>query len=254
MRTMRDAAGEHGAGSSWLSHLVELRARLLKATVAVIVLFAVFAALSDRLYSLLAAPMLDVLPAGSQLIAIDPLTPFSTPLRLALYLALLGAAPVLLYQAWAFIAPGLYRRERRVAAPLLVSSMLLFYAGCAFAYFALLPAMFKFLAMTRPEGVTIMPDIARYLDFVAVISLASGLSFEVPVATVILVLMGWVTPKQLANARGYAIIVIFTIAMIITPGDGVSMVMMAIPMCLLYEAGILAASLLRRGGNDAPAA
>ena len=251
---MADAAEEHSTGGGWLSHLVELRARLLKATVAVIVLFAVFAVMSDRLYSLLAAPMLDVLPPGSQLVAIDPLTPFSTPLRLALYLALLGAAPVLLYQAWAFIAPGLYRRERRVAAPLLVSSMLLFYAGCAFAYFALLPAMFKFLSMTRPEGVAIMPDIARYLDFVAVISLASGLSFEVPVATVILVLLGWVTPKQLAGARGYAIIAIFTIAMIITPGDGVSMVMMAIPMCLLYEVGILAASLLRRGGNDAPAA
>lgn len=251
---MPDVADERGTGTGWLSHLVELRARLLKATIAVIVLFAVFAVVSDRLYSLLAAPMLAALPAGSQLVAIDPLTPFSTPLRLALYLALLGAAPVLLYQAWAFIAPGLYRRERRVAAPLLVSSMLLFYAGCAFAYFALLPAMFKFLAMTRPEGVAIMPDIARYLDFVAVISLASGLSFEVPVATMILVLLGWVTPKQLAAARGYAIIVIFTVAMVITPGDGVSMVMMAIPMCLLYEAGILAASFLRRSPDGASSA
>ncbi len=237
--------------SSWLSHLVELRARLVKAVIAVIVLFAVFAFFSDRLYTMVATPMLAALPAGSQMIATDPLTPFSTPLRLALYLAMIAAAPVLLYQAWAFVAPGLYRREKRVAAPLLVSSVLLFYAGCAFAYFVLLPAMFKFLAMTRPEGVAMMPDIARYLDFVAVIALASGLSFEVPVAIMILVLLGWVTPKQLAQARGYAVIAIFFIAMIITPGDGLSMVMMAIPMCLLYEAGILAARMVGPRPADA---
>lgn len=230
--------------TSWLSHLVELRTRLIRAVIAVIVLFAVFAFFSDRLYSLIAEPMIAALPAGSQMIATDPLTPFSTPLRLALYLAMIAAAPVLLYQAWAFVAPGLYKREKRVAAPLLVSSVLLFYAGCAFAYFVLLPAMFKFLAMSRPEGVAMMPDIARYLDFVAVIALASGFSFEVPVAIIILVLLGWVTPKQLAQGRGYAVIAIFIIAMIITPGDGLSMVMMAIPMCLLYEAGILAARMV----------
>lgn len=230
--------------TSWLSHLVELRTRLVRAVIAVIVLFAVFAFFSDRLYSLIAEPMIAALPAGSQMIATDPLTPFSTPLRLALYLAMIAAAPVLLYQAWAFVAPGLYKREKRVAAPLLVSSVLLFYAGCAFAYFVLLPAMFKFLAMSRPEGVAMMPDIARYLDFVAVIALASGFSFEVPVAIIILVLLGWVTPKQLAQGRGYAVIAIFIIAMIITPGDGLSMVMMAIPMCLLYEAGILAARMV----------
>ena len=138
----------------------------------------------------------------------------------------------------------MYKREKRVAAPLLVSSVLLFYAGCAFAYFVLLPAMFKFLSMTRPEGVMMMPDIARYLDFVAVIALASGFSFEVPVAIMILVLLGWVTPKQLSEVRGYAVIAIFVIAMIITPGDGLSMVMMAIPMCLLYEAGIIAAAMV----------
>ncbi len=235
---------ETGTGSSWLSHLVELRARLVRALIAVIVLFAVFAFFSDRLYTLIAEPMIAALPAGSQMIATDPLTPFSTPLRLALYLAMIAAAPVLLYQAWAFVAPGLYKREKRVAAPLLVSSVLLFYAGCAFAYFVLLPAMFKFLSMTRPEGVMMMPDIARYLDFVAVIALASGFSFEVPVAIMILVLLGWVTPKQLSEVRGYAVIAIFVIAMIITPGDGLSMVMMAIPMCLLYEAGILAARLV----------
>lgn len=239
------------ATSGFMSHLMELRSRLLKACIAVIVLFAIFAVFSDRLYTMIAAPMLASLPAGSQMIATDPLTPFSTPLRLAFYLALLAAAPVLLYQAWAFVAPGLYRREKRIAAPLLVSSVLLFYAGCAFAYFVLLPVMFKFLAATSPQGVAMMPDIARYLDFVGVIALASGVSFEVPVAIMILVLLGWVTPKQLADARGYAIIAIFFIAMIITPGDGLSMVMMAIPMCLLYEAGLLAARLVAPKPADA---
>ena len=242
------------SSGGWMSHLVELGSRLMTVTVVVVAIFAVLAYFSDRLYSLLAAPMLAVLPEGSQLVAIDPLTPFSTPLRLALYLAIIASAPVLLYQAWAFIAPGLYKREKRVAAPLLISSMLLFYAGCAFAYFVLLPAMFKFLSITRPEGVVMMPDIARYLDFVAIIALASGFSFEVPIATVILVLMGWVTPKQLADARGYAIIAIFIIAMIITPGDGVSMIMMAIPMCLLYEAGILVSRLVAPKPHDASAA
>ena len=242
------------SSGGWMSHLVELRSRLMTVTVVVVAIFAVLAYFSDRLYSLLAAPMLAVLPEGSQLVAIDPLTPFSTPLRLALYLAIIASAPVLLYQAWAFIAPGLYKREKRVAAPLLISSMLLFYAGCAFAYFVLLPAMFRFLSITRPEGVVMMPDIARYLDFVAIIALASGFSFEVPIATVILVLMGWVTPKQLADARGYAIIAIFIIAMIITPGDGVSMIMMAIPMCLLYEAGILVSRLVAPKPHDASAA
>ena len=250
---MAESTKTPGTSGGWMSHLVELRTRLMTVTIVVILIFAVLAFFSDRLYSLLAAPMLAVLPPGSQLVAIDPLTPLSTPLRLALYLAIIAAAPVLLYQAWAFIAPGLYKREKRVAAPLLVSSMLLFYAGCAFAYFVLLPAMFKFLALTRPEGVAMMPDIARYLDFVAIIALASGFSFEVPIATIILVLLGWVTPKQLADARGYAIIAIFVIAMIITPGDGVSMIMMAIPMCLLYEVGILVARMLTPRSRDAAA-
>lgn len=232
------------ASGGFMSHLVELRARLLKATAAVVVLFAVFATFGDWLYTRIAQPMLDALPAGARLIATDPLTPFSTPLRLAFYLSLLAAAPVLLYQVWAFVAPGLYRREKRIAAPLLLSSILLFYAGCAFAYFVLLPVMFKFLAATAPAGVAMMPDIARYLDFVGVIALASGVSFEVPVAIIILVLLGWVTPQRLAAARGYAIIAIFAIAMVITPGDGLSMVMLAIPMCLLYEAGLLAARLV----------
>jgi sec-independent protein translocase protein TatC len=239
---MSDAASD--TERPFISHLLELRSRLIKAVVAVVVLFSILAFFSNTLYAWLAKPILAALPPGSQLIATDPLTPFTTPLRLAIYLSLLLAAPVLLYQAWAFVAPGLYKREKRLAVPLLVSSTLLFYAGCAFAYFLLLPAMFKFLAFSRPEGVMLMPDISLYLDFVAVIALASGLSFEVPVATTIFVLLGWVTPAQLREFRAYAVIVNAVIAMLITPGDGLSMVMLAIPMCLLYEAGIIAARMV----------
>lgn len=246
---MSEGGQDFSAG--WLSHLVELRSRLVKVVITVVVLFAGLAIFSNQLYGWLAAPMVAALPAGSQLIATDLLTPFSTPLRLALYVAMLLAAPVFLYQAWAFIAPGLYRHEKRLAAPLLISSMLLFYLGCAFAYFVLLPAMFKFLAFTRPDMVAMMPDIARYLDTVAVISLASGLAFELPVAISICVLLGWVTPAQLREARGYALIAIAIVAMIITPGDGVSMVLMMIPMYLLYEIGILAAALLAPKPPDA---
>ncbi|MDO5609248.1 MAG: twin-arginine translocase subunit TatC [Pseudomonadota bacterium] len=245
--------GGQDPGAGWLSHLVELRARLMKVMITVLVLFVGLAIFSNQLYGWLAAPMVAALPSGSQLIATNPLTSFSTPLRLALYVAMLLAAPMFLYQAWAFIAPGLYRHEKRLAAPLLVSSMLLFYLGCAFAYFVLLPAMFKFLAFSRPEIVMMMPDIASYLDLVAVISLATGLAFEVPVAISICVLLGWVTPAQLRDVRGYALIAIAVIAMIITPGDGVSMILMMIPMYLLYEIGIIAAAVLAPKSPDAPA-
>lgn len=240
------------AESTFVSHLIELRARLLRAVLAIVVVFAALLPFSNALYDWLAAPLQTVLPAGSHLAAIDVLSPFSAPLRLTLYAALMIAMPVLLYQAWAFVAPGLYKHERRVALPLLVSTNLLFYVGCAFAYFFLLPAMFKFLVATTPDHVIMTPDIGRYLDFVAVIVIASGLSFEVPVAVVILVLLGWVTPPQLREARPYAIIGIFVIAMLITPGDGLSMILLALPMCLLYEAGIVASRLVGQKTLPAP--
>lgn len=248
--TAPDAPGDE---RPLIAHLLELRARLVKGVVAVLVAFGVAAFFSNPLYALLAKPLLATLPAGSQLIATDPLTPFSTPLRLALYVAVLAAAPVLIYQLWAFIAPGLYRRERRLAAPMLVSSILLFYAGCAFAYYVLLPAMFRFIAFTRPEAVALMPDIARYLDFVAVIALASGLGFELPVAITLCAMFGWVTPAQLRQGRGYAVIGIAVVAMLITPGDGLSMLLMMAPMYLLYEAGIIAAGLVMPRPDDATA-
>lgn len=246
---MTDAGDD--TGRPLVAHLLELRARLLRGVAGLLLVLLALLPFANTLYGWLAQPLLDKLPAGGQLIATEVASPFFTPLKLAFFVAVVLAMPWLLYQAWAFVAPGLYRREKRLALPLLTSALLLFYAGCAFAYFVLLPVMFKFLAVTKPEGVVMMPDIARYLDFVAVIALASGFSFEVPVALVILVLLGWVTPQQLAGARGYAIIAIFFIAMIITPGDGLSMVMMALPMCLLYEAGIIAARMVAPRPRDA---
>ena len=156
------------------------------------------------------------------------------------------AMPMVIYQLWAFVAPGLYRHEKRLATPLLVSATVLFYAGCAFAYFLVLPMVFKFLTSVTPEGVTMMTDIRHYLDFVGMIFIAFGASFEIPVAVVILVALGWVSPAQLKGARPYAIVGNFVVAAMITPPDAVSMLMLAIPLCLLYEAGMLAAKLVAR--------
>ncbi|MBY4597943.1 twin-arginine translocase subunit TatC [bacterium BD-1] len=229
-----------------MGHLLELRSRLLKGVVAVLAVFAALMPFANRLYAELAAPLLSKLPAGGQLVAIEVASPFFTPVKLAFFAALVLAAPVLIYQAWAFVAPGLYQNEKRLAKPLLVAAVLLFYAGCAFAYFLVLPMVFGFLTAITPEGVAMMTDISRYLDFVLVIFLAFGLSFELPVAVVVLVVLGVVTPAQLREARGYVVVGVFILAAIITPPDVVSQLMLAIPMCLLYELGIVAGAVLKR--------
>ena len=232
-----------------IDHLLELRARLLRAVVGLVLVLLVLLPFANDLYAWLSAPLLAKLPAGGQLIAVEVASPFFAPLKLAFFVALMLAMPWLLYQAWAFVAPGLYQREKRLALPLLVSAVALFYAGCAFAFYLVLPTVFGFLAGITPEGVAMMTDINAYLDFVLVIFLAFGLSFELPVALVVLALLGWVTPAQLAESRGYAIVGMFVIAAIITPPDVVSQLMLAIPMCLLYEVGIIAARMVapRRG-------
>ncbi|MBJ6979162.1 twin-arginine translocase subunit TatC [Luteimonas sp. MC1895] len=239
---MAEADGE----GNIFDHLLELRSRILRGLVGLGVVLAALLPFANTLYTRLSQPLVDKLPAGAQLIAVEVASPFFAPLKLAFFAALVLSMPWLLYQAWAFVAPGLYRREKRLAFPLLASSLLLFYAGCAFAFFVVLPSVFGFLTMVTPEGVAMMTDINAYLDFVLVIFLAFGLSFELPVALVILVLMGWVTPAQLREARGYAIVGIFILAAIITPPDVISQLMLAIPMCLLYEAGIIAARMLSR--------
>ena len=241
------ADAEQDAGeSSLIDHLIELRSRLLRALVGLGIALAAVLPFSNRLYGWFARPLLDKLPQGAQLIAVEVASPFFAPLKLALFAAVMITMPWLLYQAWAFVAPGLYKREKKLALPLLVSAVLLFYAGCAFAFFIVLPAVFGFLAAIKPEGVAMMTDINAYLDFVLVIFLAFGASFQLPVALVILVALGWVTPDQLRAGRGYAIVGIFVLAAIITPPDVVSQLMLAIPMCLLYEAGIIASRMLGR--------
>ncbi|SJZ61535.1 twin-arginine translocase subunit TatC [Novilysobacter spongiicola] len=227
-------------GTRVIDHLVELRARLLRATAGLLLALLALLPFANRLYAWLATPLLDKLPTGGQLIAVEVASPFFAPLKLAFFGAVMLSMPWLLYQAWAFVASGLYRREKRLALPLLVSSVALFYAGCAFAFYLVLPMVFGFLTKVAPEGVTMMTDINAYLDFVLVIFLAFGASFELPVALVIAAVLGWVTPGQLRESRGYAIVGIFVIAAIITPPDVVSQLMLAIPMCLLYEVGIIA--------------
>ncbi len=233
-------------GDSLFSHLIELRTRLMRGVLALVGVFAVLVPFANRLYQLLADPLLAKLPAGGQLVAIDVASPFFAPIKLAFFVALIVSMPVLLYQAWAFVAPGLYKHERRLAKPLLVSAVLLFYLGCAFAYFIMLPAVFAFLTATTPSGVAMMTDISRYLDFVLIIFLAAGLSFEMPIAVIVLVALGVVKPAQLRQSRGYVVVGIFIVAAIITPPDALSQLMLAIPMLLLYEVGVIAASIIAR--------
>ncbi|MFT3763541.1 MAG: twin-arginine translocase subunit TatC [Pseudoxanthomonas sp.] len=238
---MNDAAPGPDAESSLIEHLIELRLRLVRALLGVGVALLALMPFTRRLYDALAAPLVARLPEGQHFIALNPAGAFFAPLKLTFFVALFLAMPWVLYQAWAFVAPGLYQREKRLAKPLLASAVLLFYAGCAFAYFVVLPAVFNFLVKFSPAAVAITPDANTYLDFVVVIFFAFGASFELPVALVILVLLGWVTPKQLAEARGYAIVGIFVLAAVITPPDVVSQLLLAVPMCGLYELGILAA-------------
>ena len=238
-----------------IAHLLELRSRLLRGFVGLVVVLVCLLPFANKLYALLAQPLLDKLPKGGQLIATQVASPFFAPMKLAFFAALMLSMPWLLYQAWAFVAPGLYQREKKLALPLLASALSLFYAGCAFAFFLVLPMVFGFLTRVTPAGVAMMTDIGAYLDFVLVMFLAFGLAFELPVALVILSLLGWVTPAQLREARGYAVVGIFIIAAIVTPPDVVSQLMLAIPMVLLYEAGILASVLVtpRRSTDGARA-
>ena len=235
---------------SLIAHLLELRNRLLRAVLAVVVAFLAILPFADRLYTLISEPLLRSLPKGGQLIAIEVTSTFFVPVKLAFFAALMLAMPVVMYQLWSFVAPGLYDKEKRLARPILVAATVLFYAGCAFTYFLMLPVMFAYLSSTAPVGVAMMTDISHYLDFVLVMFLAGGISFEVPVAVIIAVILGWVTPKQLSDWRGYVIVAIFIIAAIITPPDGLSQILLAVPMCLLYEAGLLMARVLHRRASE----
>ena len=224
---------------SFISHLIELRNRLLRAIVGWLLVFVALFPFADKLYSLLAAPLLSKLPQGAQMIATAVTTPFFVPMKVTMLTAFLVALPWMIYQCWAFVSPGLYTHEKRLIRPLLAAAIVLFFVGMAFAYFVVFPVVFSFLIGSAPQGVTVMTDIAEYLDFVIGLFVAFGFAFEVPVAVVLMALMGWVTLAQLKESRSYVIVGAFVLGAIFTPPDIVSQCMLAIPLWLLYEIGLL---------------
>ncbi|MCV2366666.1 twin-arginine translocase subunit TatC [Roseateles oligotrophus] len=237
-----------GTEQPFVSHLIELRDRLVRASIAVAVAFGVLAFFPgpSALYDMLAAPLVAQLPAGSTLIATNVISPFLVPLKITLMAAFLIALPVVLYQVWAFVAPGLYSHEKRLVLPLVFSSTLLFFVGVAFSYFFVFGQVFKFIQSFAPKSITAAPDIEAYLSFVMSMFIAFGAAFEVPVVVVLLVRMGLVTVEKLREFRGYFIVLAFVIAAVITPPDVVSQLALAIPMCILYELGVFAAGYFNR--------
>ena len=231
---------------TFLSHLIELRERVIRSLVAIGILLVPALYFSSELYDLLALPLMRALPPGAKMIATGVITPFLIPMKIAAMAAFLGALPYVLFQAWAFVAPGLYAHEKRLVMPLIVSSTILFFVGVAFCYFVVFGRVFAFIAGFAPQSISVAPDIEAYFNFVLGMFLAFGLAFEVPVVVVVLVLSGLISVAQLREFRGYVIVGIFALAAFITPPDAISMISLAIPMCLLYEAGIIAAQLIER--------
>lgn len=234
-----------------VEHLIELRNRLLRCVLGVCVTFAATFPFANRIYDYVSAPLRAYLPQGSSMIATDVAGPFFAPVKLAFVTAVLAAMPVILYQTWAFIAPGLYKRERHIVLPLFVSSILLFYGGMAFAYYLVFPLIFGFFTHVGPEHVAVMTDITRYLDFVLKLFFAFGFTFEIPVAVVILSWTGLVDPQTLADKRPYVIVGCFTVGMLLTPPDVFSQTMLAVPMWLLFELGVVCGRWIRRAQTPA---
>lgn len=224
-----------------IAHLIELRNRLLRSLVFVLVVFCTLVYWANDIYTLLATPLTSNLPAGATMIATNVATPFFTPIKLTIVTAIFLSVPYILYQIWAFVAPALYKHEKRLIYPLLVSSTLLFYCGVAFAYYVVFPIVFGFLTSTTPEGVQMATDISSYLDFVLTIFLAFGICFEVPVAIILLCWAGITTPEDLREKRPYIIVAAFIIGMLLTPPDIFSQTLLAVPMCLLFEVGVICA-------------
>jgi len=238
------------AEGTLISHLLELRNRLLRALIAVFIIFVPLVFFSNELFTFVARPLIEKLPEGTSLIATSVVAPFMTPLKLALIAAIFVAMPYVLYQIWGFVAPGLYRREKRFALPLFASSVVLFYIGVAFAYFIVFPLMFAFLTTTTPAGVRMMTDMSSYLDFTLLLVFAFGIAFEVPIAVVLLATTGLVKVETLKKNRGYVLLGIFIVAAFLTPPDAISQSFMAVPMYILYELGILFAQYLTRNGAE----
>jgi sec-independent protein translocase protein TatC len=235
---------EQLAEGTLMSHLLELRSRLMKAVLAVVAVFVCLVPFANRVFEYVSKPLREALPEGSQMIVTDVAAPFLTPFKTAFFVALFIAMPVVLFQVWQFVAPGLYKREKRFAVPLMASSIVLFYAGIAFAYFIVFKLMFRFFASVTPGGVEMTPDISAYLSFVLGLFLAFGVAFEVPIATVMLIWSGLVSVKSLRSARPYVFLGAFVVGMFLTPPDVFSQTLLAIPMYLLYEAGLVMARIM----------
>ena len=247
-----DGDKSDGDKSPLLSHLYELRNRLLWITASVAALFFCLLPFANKLYAYLAAPLLAHLPQGGSMIAIDVASPFLTPFKLVFLLSIVLAIPVILYHTWAFVAPGLYSNEKRLVFPVLVSSSIRFYVGMAFAYFTVFPLMFGFFTKVAPQGVAVMTDISRYLDFVLKIFIAFGIAFEVPIVTLVLVKLEVASPRQLAAKRPYVIVAAFIVGMLLTPPDVISQVLLALPVWLLFEIGLFLSRILAGGRKPVP--
>ena len=232
-----------------VQHLIELRRSLLRSVIAIVVFFVILFPFADEIYNFIADPIVQAIP-GSNLIAIGVISPFLTPLKMSLILAIYIAMPYLLYQLWMFIAPALYRHEKRLVLPLVVSSTLLFYAGLVFSFYIVFPVIFGFLAGVGPDSVNFAPDIQYYLDFILKVSFAFGVAFEVPVVTILLIIFGVTTPKKLKKNRSYIIVGSFVIGMILTPPDVISQFLIAIPIWLLFETGLIFSSFFRVRESD----
>jgi len=234
------------AEQPFLEHLIELRSRILRGIGAVFIIFIPFAIFAEDMFTFISAPLVAQLPDGATMIATQVATPFITPFKLAIYSAIFAGVPFLLHQVWAFVSPGLYRHEKKFAVPLLVSSIVLFYAGMAFVFYLVFPLIFAFFTQVAPEGVAIMTDINQYLDFVLKMFLAFGIAFEIPIATMLLAWSGIATAESMGNKRPYVIVGCFIVGMLLTPPDVVSQLLLALPTWLLFELGVFLASFIEK--------
>lgn len=247
---MRSTSDSPQSEMPFLAHLVELRDRLLRALLAILVVLLALIPFANDLYEWLSAPLLRYLPQGTSMIATEVASPFFAPFKLAIVAAIFIAMPVIVYQLWCFVAPGLYKKEKKIALPLMVTSTALFYLGAAFAYFAVFPLVFGFFTSVAPEGVEVATDISKYLDFVLKLFFAFGLAFEVPVATVLLVSGGFTTPEAMTSKRPYIIVSAFVIGMLLTPPDVISQTLLALPMWILFELGVFFSRIYSRKNKD----
>ncbi|MEI6894059.1 MAG: twin-arginine translocase subunit TatC [Colwellia sp.] len=233
-------------------HLLELRNSLLRSIVSVLIVFCCLVYFSQDIYQYVAQPLLTAMPEGSQMIATDVASPFFAPFKLTLVLSLFIAMPFVLYQVWSFVAPGLYKNEKRLIAPLMIGSTALFYGGIAFAYFIVFPVVFAFFTSVAPEGVVIATDISSYLDFILKLFFAFGAAFEIPIVIILMCWTGMTTPDSLRQKRAYVVVGAFVVGMLLTPPDIISQTMLAVPMLILFEVGIIIASLYRKDDEDEP--